>query len=102
MSKETRDIYDRFNGIERDAQCLLIVLDQHFFCARSSFEERIFRRFVYVIFIYEEYTEFYIEFAQNLYLYTTREKIFQIIEQGGSSFKRIIHLDHLKKITRNI
>lgn len=70
-----------------------------------SFEFRgtnISLRFVYVIFIYEEYTEFDIEFAQNLYLYTTREKIFQVVEQGGSSFKRIIHLDHLKKITRNI
>ena len=100
MSKETRDIYDRFNGIERDAQCLLIVLDQHFFCARRG--TNISLRFVYVIFIYEEYTEFDIEFAQNLYLYTTREKIFQVVEQGGSLFKRIIHLDHLKKITRNI
>lgn len=31
MSKETRDIYDRFNGREKEAELLLIVLDQRFF-----------------------------------------------------------------------
>lgn len=39
LSKETRDIYDRFNGREKEAELLLIVLDQRFFCARWRFDE---------------------------------------------------------------
>lgn len=60
MSKETRDIYDRFNGREKEAELLLIVLDQRFFCARWRFDEErvtnISLRFVRYVFerIYEE------------------------------------------------
>lgn len=49
MSKETRDIYDRFNGREKEAELLLIVLDQRFFCARWRFDqERVTEYFVTV------------------------------------------------------
>lgn len=49
LSKETRDIYDRFNGREKEAELLLIVLDQRFFCARWRFDqERVTEYFVTV------------------------------------------------------
>lgn len=80
MSKETRDIYDRFNGREKEAELLLIVLDQRFFArvgdsTRSAL--RIFRYGLYVMFIeriYEEDIGFRvdIEFAQNLNLYAKK------------------------------
>lgn len=102
MSKETRDIYDRFNGKEKETELLLIVLDQRFFCARWRFDhERVTNislRFVYVMFIeriYEEDIGFRvdIEFAQNLNLYAKKNiyiyvrNIRSVVEQGGSLFK---------------